>query len=81
MNRLRVTLIRNALTGHTLDDTGLLPNSDVFPLAGKRIIDVGCGPGILCEVKSVAFFSEMCIHLCTYIFAAIDPILKLIYVV
>lgn len=49
MNRLRVTFIRNALLGHRLDDIGPPPNQDVFPLAGKKIVDVGCGPGILCE--------------------------------
>ena len=63
MNRLRVPLIRNALVGHTLEDTGPLPNMDVFPLAGKRIVDVGCGPGILCEVRSTVCVC-VCVVLC-----------------
>ena len=50
MNELRVPLVRNALTGYNLEDTGPLPTSDVFPLAGRTIVDVGCGPGIFCEV-------------------------------
>ena len=65
MNRLRVPLIRNALVGHTLEDTGPLPNMDVFPLAGKRIVDVGCGPGILCEVRStVCVCVCVCVIMC-----------------
>ena len=51
MNELRVPFVRNALTGYHLEDTNRLPTPDVFPLAGRTIVDVGCGPGILCEVK------------------------------
>ena len=51
MNDLRVPLIRNALLGYNLDHTGRLPSPDVFPLAGRSILDVGCGVGILCEVR------------------------------
>lgn len=50
MNELRVPVIRNALTGYPLEETGPLPTPDIFPLAGHTIVDVGCGPGILCEV-------------------------------
>ena len=50
MNELRVPLVRNALTGYALENTNRLPPHDAFPLAGRTIVDVGCGPGIFCEV-------------------------------
>ena len=44
MNGFRISLIKNLLCDHFLRD----PNADQ-PLAGLRILDIGCGGGLLCE--------------------------------
>jgi len=47
MNRLRVPLIRDCLVNSGLSDTQLAHTGT--PLQGLRILDVGCGAGILSE--------------------------------
>lgn len=48
MNRLRVPFVRDGLT--TSQKANALPNQKLGkPLAGFKILDVGCGGGLLCE--------------------------------
>ena len=44
MNGARIDLIKSVICEHFLRD----PKSDL-PLAGLRILDIGCGGGLLCE--------------------------------
>jgi 2-polyprenyl-3-methyl-5-hydroxy-6-metoxy-1,4-benzoquinol methylase len=46
MNRVRVPLIRDALLREVEGKLGTKPLKD------KNILDIGCGGGILCEVKN-----------------------------
>ena len=50
MNDLRVPLIRDGLMRNAVE-----ANSSSRPLQGQRILDVGCGGGILAEVSPVTF--------------------------
>lgn len=47
MNDLRIPLIRDGLLTSSSSD-----RSTSLPLKGLKILDVGCGGGILCEVRS-----------------------------
>ena len=51
MNTLRVPLVKNSLLGTPADDVTALDHTP-YPLRGYRILDVGCGAGLLCEVRS-----------------------------
>ena len=51
MNTVRVPLIKEALIG-TRDEGGEM---GPHPLNGFKILDVGCGGGILCEVSHTQF--------------------------
>ncbi|WP_088308163.1 bifunctional 2-polyprenyl-6-hydroxyphenol methylase/3-demethylubiquinol 3-O-methyltransferase UbiG [Novosphingobium sp. B 225] len=44
LNPVRLGFIRAAIDAHWPDDS-----RGVRPLAGKRVLDVGCGAGLLCE--------------------------------
>lgn len=48
MNRLRVPLVRDGLL-QTRQRGEKVPKSAAKPLAGFKILDVGCGGGLLCE--------------------------------
>ena len=51
MNTLRVPLVKNSLLGTPPDDVTTLDHAP-YPLHGYHILDVGCGAGLLCEVRS-----------------------------
>ena len=52
MNHLRVPLIRNVLLNHPMESQSLCNTSS--PLKNYRILDVGCGVGILSEVNYIS---------------------------
>lgn len=56
MNRLRVPFIQNGLCPLTTLST---VDSACLPLKGTKILDVGCGGGILAEVS----YFLSCLHL------------------
>lgn len=71
MNLLRVPLIRDTLVSYrnslplneknktlTKSETAFYSNEELLrePLLGLNILDVGCGGGILSEVKKIAFY-------------------------
>ncbi|KAH8877380.1 Ubiquinone biosynthesis O-methyltransferase, mitochondrial [Schistosoma japonicum] len=55
MNRLRVPFIRNGLCPSTAES---ISDSTYLPLKGKRILDVGCGGGILTEVSRFILYDR-----------------------
>ena len=44
LNPVRLAFIRDAIDAHFLTDT-----RTIRPLAGRRVLDAGCGAGLLCE--------------------------------
>ena len=50
MNMLRVPLIKNSLLGLPPDNVTTLDQKP-HPLHGCSVLDIGCGAGLLCEVR------------------------------
>ena len=68
LNLLRVPLVRNALLGRPYDDLSPLERDSPYPLEGKRVLDIGCGAGILCEVcVCVCVCACVCVHACVHV--------------